>query len=149
MSESNFTSIEIDFEVYQLIILEKQGFEESDNDVLRRLLKLDKPPVEPPDPENGTESWNSHGVKLPEETKLKMTYRGTVYTGLVTGGKWSIAGKFYKSPSNAASVARTKKGTKPSLNGWKYWNVKRPSDTDWVLIDKLRHDNSSKQDEEQ
>ena len=27
------------------------------------------------------------------------------------------------------------------LNGWKYWYVKRPSDTTWVFLDKLHHVN--------
>lgn len=40
MSETNYRSIDIDFQVYQLIVLEKRGFDEAENDVLRRLLGL-------------------------------------------------------------------------------------------------------------
>lgn len=84
-------------------------------------------------------SWSSKGVILPEGTQLRMNYGGVIYKGLVDNGYWLVNGNIYKSPSQAArETARTKKGTKPSLNGWKVWSAKRPKDRIWYTLDKLR-----------
>ena len=143
MDENKYRPIEVDFEVFQLIVLEKRGFDEPDNDVLRRLLGLSNSPIESAPPLNvPSRSWLGQGVELPEGTKLRMTYGGTEHAGVVAGEKWKVGDQYYNTPSQAASgVARTRAGGKTMLNGWKYWYVKRPSDTTWVLLDKLRHDN--------
>ena len=172
MSETKYRPIDIDFEVYQLIVLEKRGFDESDNEALRRLLGLfpcgkgfpgrlpkpahpsGSPPTETKEPVTGilesepghsdhrredSASWFGKGVILPEGTKLRMSYGGVEHNGIVAGGKWEIKGMHYNTPSQAAfAVARTKHGGRTQLNGWKYWHVKRPSDADWVLLDRLR-----------
>ena len=141
MSETNYRSIDIDFHVYQLIVLEKRGFDEAENDVLRRLLGLSDSPTQSTPHSGQSGSWNSKGVELPEGTELGMTYSGAKHSGTVAGGKWKAGDEHYYTPSEAASaVARTKGGGKTKLNGWKYWYVKRPSDTTWVLLDKLRND---------
>lgn len=145
MSETRYRPIDIDFEVYQLIVIEKRGFDESDNAALRRLLGLDtservEAPLEPKPlqpPRSG--SWSGKDIALPEGTRLRMTYGGIEHNGTVVGGKWEIEGQRYNTPSQAASaVARTKRGGKTRLNGWKLWHVKRPSDTGWVSLDRLR-----------
>lgn len=146
MSETSYRSIDIDFEVYQLIVLEKRGFEEPDNDVLRRLLGLGDPAVAPTPPADETPgSWRGPGVELPEGTRLRMTYADAEHSGTIVDGKWKVGDEYYNTPSQAASqVARTKRGTKTMLNGWKYWHVKRPSDTSWVPLDTLRKDDRKK-----
>ena len=138
MSKASYRSVDIDFEVYQLIVLEKRGFDEADNDVLRRLLGLS----ESSGPSDGpTESWQGKGVELPNGTRLRMTHGGTEYRGTIVERKWNIGDEYFNTPSQAASgVARTKQGRKTMLNGWKYWYIKRPVDTSWVLLDTLRHD---------
>ena len=71
-----------------------------------------------------------------------MTYGGIEHNGVVVGGKWEVEGQRYNTPSQAASaVARTKRGGKTQLNGWKFWHVKRPSDTSWTFLDRLRNGN--------
>ena len=143
MSETKYRSIDIDFDVYKLIMVEKRGFDEADNDALRRLLNLPDPTeASIPSPNGMTGSWRHKGVELPDGTRLRMTYSGTEHCGMVVDGKWKFGDDFYNTPSGAASgVARTKAGDKTSLNGWKHWHVKRPSDTTWVLLDKLRNGN--------
>ena len=140
MSKTKYQSIDIDFEVYQLIVLEKRGFDEADNDVLRRLLDLSVQPAQSTPPHDGDSgAWLGKGVELPEGTTLRMIYSGAEYSGTVVGGKWKLGDEYYNTPSQAASgVARTKDGAKAILNGWKYWYVKRPSDTTWAPLDKLR-----------
>ena len=128
--------------MFQLIVLEKQGFDESDNEALRRLLGLCNSFGSTLPPKGKSEPWLGKGVVLPEGTILKMTYSDVEYCGTVAGGKWKVGDEYYNTPSGVASkVARTKTGAETSLNGWKCWYVKRPSDTTWVLLDKLRNDN--------
>ena len=156
MSNTKYINIEIDFDVFQLITLEKRNFDESYNDALRRLLDIDdssSPPapplpitMNPPQPptDNG-DSWQKDGVVLPENTQLRMRYNGKEFLGVVTAGRWKVGCKFFDSPSSAASsLARTKKGSATMLNGWKHWDVKRPNDAAWTLIYKLRKKSRTK-----
>lgn len=159
-----YRSIEIDFDIHKIIETNRTSFEESPNEVLRRILKLQ--PIEKPrfvsEPSwmhrngtkeisanppkvvtNGTLSrsgWHGKGVDLPNGTLFHMEYNGEVYSGDIQNGKWCIEGAApCKSPSDAAcSAVAARTGIRPSLNGWIYWHVKRPQDNGWVLIDSLR-----------
>ena len=84
-------------------------------------------------------SWWGKDVELPQGTKLRMRYNGRQYTGVIHNGGWLVEGRAYESPSAAAGgVARTTGGGQTLLNGWKYWDVKRPSDGNWIPINRLR-----------
>ena len=140
-------TIEIDFDVHKLIETERQSFAETPNAVLRRLFKLGRPSQS----EGGTDSgdprrgaWTSKGVTLPEGTELRMTYRGREHRGVIRDSAWLVEGVRYKSPSAAAGgVARTKSGAPPSLDGWKYWQVKRPGDAGWIALSSLRPESAA------
>ena len=68
-----------------------------------------------------------------------MNYGNVNYNGVVVNGKWKVGDRIYNTPSQAASgEAYTKAGKRTMLNGWKYWNVRRPTDAAWILIDHLR-----------
>lgn len=132
-------SIEIDFEVHKIIEAERTSFAETPNAVLRRLLNLSaaKPPIEMAT--SGGRSWSGKGVRLPHGSQLRMEYNGRVYTGQIEDGVWLVEGAEFKSPSAAASaVGVTKSGGKTSLDGWIYWQTKRPSDSRWIGINDLR-----------
>ena len=135
MRNPQYRSIEIDFEVHQIIELEKKGFHESDNGVLRRLLRLDENVA---DGQSSVDevgvSWVGKGVELPQGTKLRMFYNKKEHLGNIQDGKWSVQERLCSSPSQAAGIVAGGK----SLNGWLYWSVKRPSDTDWIPINSLR-----------
>ena len=133
-------TIEIDFEIHKAIELERKGFEEPEYIALRRLLNLGSPSSE-----NDTDSipagkpWRGKDVELPHGTKLRMEYNGQVSRGEIENGIWIVEGKKAKSPSAAAKICNlTKEGTEPSLNGWIYWEAKRPNDTAWRRIDSLK-----------
>ncbi len=140
---STLRTIEIDFDIHQMIELERKGFDELEYLALRRLLKL-------PNSEASTETawpvetlsgrpWSGKGVELPHGTELRMEYNGQVFRGYIENGAWLVEGHRAKSPSDAAgSAAMTKSGTRPSLNGWIYWEVKRPNDANWRAIKGLR-----------
>jgi hypothetical protein len=134
-------SIEVDFEVKKKIWSERKSEDQSDNDVLRGLLQM--PPAKhgevPSNPSDGN-GWIWKGVRLPVGTQLRMNYLSQLYEGEVRGdGKWWVNEMSFTTPSEAAdSLARTRKGKRPSLDGWRYWYVKRPSDRDWIALDDLR-----------
>lgn len=140
-------TIQIDFDVHRLIELERSGFDESENAALRRLLKLpDQTPTNeseisrtPITSENSGLPWSGKGIVLPHGTELRMEYRGQLIRGRIENAKWSVDGATFTSPSDAAgSSARTKDGERPSLNGWIYWEVKRPTDATWRRLSSLK-----------
>lgn len=132
--------IEIDFDVNKIIELERKSFDESANDVLRRILKL--PSVDAvvrsvPNPTG--KAWSGKGVTLPHGTQLRMEYNGVEYQGQIKDGKWDCGGGLHAGPSPAAaSVAKTRDGKRPSLNGWIYWSAKVPGATRWIPILNMR-----------
>ena len=68
-----------------------------------------------------------------------MEHNGRVHTGRIGEGAWLVEGKNFKSPSAAAGgVALTKNVKHTSLDGWLYWQAKRPGDADWIAISELR-----------
>jgi hypothetical protein len=128
-------TIEIDFDVYKLIENERRGFDDTPLSALRRLLKL--PELSPTKRiELGTgRAWMQKGVTLDHGTLLRMEYNRRVHEGQIVDGRWLVEGKLYDSPSGAAvGVARTKSGKQTALDGWEYWNFKRPGSNLWAPI---------------
>ena len=131
---ADFRTIEIDLDVHKLIEAERRNFAESDNDALRRLLRIDVSAAGGTTPPT-RRSWKGSGVELPHETSLRMTYNGVTHTGKIEDGVWLVAGERFSSPSGAASsVGRTKAGSKTRLDGWKYWEAKTPGTEKWISI---------------
>ena len=142
---SAFRTIEIDFDVHKKIESERTSFSDSANDELRRLLRIgaakDQVSLEL------SRSWSDMGVVLPHGTQVRMSYNGRTHSGLICDGKWVVEGKEHSKPSPAASaVAVTKRGRKTQLDGWKYWEAKRPGDDDWQSIAELRPSRSEAAD---
>lgn len=135
-------SIDIDFDIHKMIEIERRGFEEADNTVLRRLLRLDAPTSEASHAPSQTSlagAWASDGVLLPSGTQLRMKYNGRVHEGVVRDGAWLVEGSSYSSPSGAArGVALTKRGKHPNLDGWIYWEARSPGGSLWVSLAQLR-----------
>ncbi|MYB39952.1 DUF4357 domain-containing protein [Candidatus Saccharibacteria bacterium] len=122
-------TIEIDFDVHKAIETERRGFDDSPNDVLRRLLGLDEIIY-------GRKSglaWSKDGVNLPHGTQIRMLYKKKMYEGSIQNGNWIVGSDIIKSPSAAAGVI-----TGTSVNGWICWEVKRPGDTNFISLYKLR-----------
>lgn len=144
---AQFRTIEIDFDVHKRIEAERQGFDDTPNDALRRLLKLGPADKKTQEPKQGGRvidlegrPWRGKGVTLPHGTPLQMEYNRTVHDGVIDDGEWSVEGKRFKSPSAAAGgVAVTKKGNHTSLDGWIYWKAKLPGDDRWTPIKALKN----------
>ncbi len=129
-------TIEVDFDIHKRIELERRGFGESANTVLRRLLGLPNSEVnEFLSDLSKVSGWHGEGVSLPPRTLVRMRYNGRSHEGQIVGNVWLVEGQEHHSPSGAASaVARTKAGKPTKLNGWNYWEVKLPDKTEWQEI---------------
>jgi len=93
-------------------------------------------PSSSPEKQHG---WEGGGVILPNGTVAEMIYNKQVGRAKIHNGRWSVAGQLSLSPSDAAGAAvLTRKGKRPSINGWIYWRVKRPNDEAFILLDELR-----------
>jgi hypothetical protein len=137
---STMQTIEIDFDVHKCIEMERQNFDESPNAALRRLLGLDRSAA-PPAPRGGR-PWRGKPrgsleyVILEHSTALRMSYNGRQHTGQIDDGEWLVEGRRYRSPSAAAGgVGRTKEGKRTSLDGWRYWEFRRPGETEWRRLE--------------
>lgn len=140
-------TIDIDWEIHQLIEAERRDFDEAPYLALRRLLNL-------PGPEEGQASiattgkpWIEDGVEVPHGSLARMEYlRGSqVFEGAFLDGKLVVSGKSYVSLSAAATaLAKTRDGAQPQLNGWRYWKVQLPGETTWKLMADLRKASASK-----
>lgn len=129
----NFKMIGIDLEIHQLIEVNRSSFGETENDILRRILGLQSQEHQRT---NSGEMNIGYGVVLPESTRVRG--KGMPNSeGEVKGGWFLYGGKRYKRPSG---VARAIRGY--SENGWRFLEVKRPQDSEWVILDNFRDQKS-------
>ena len=135
MNES--ITIEIDLETHKMIEAERKSFSESSAEILRRLLDLE-PRVTPEIKLSSNRGLDlGDDVFLPEGTLLKKRFKGNLYEISVKHGKIWFNGKGYTSASGAAVAVAGN-----SVNGWIFWEVKRPDDIGYGLLDDLRRKNS-------
>ncbi len=123
--------IHLDNEIMRLIDANRIFANDTSLTVLRRLLKLEKIP----------EGWFAQGVFLPNGTKIRMGYGDNpTMNGTIEGGRWSVGGRKFDSPSTAATalVAKGRGRSKARVNGWLYWQVLKPNESAWALLDSLR-----------
>ena len=127
-----FKTIEIDFDVFKALTNRLPEEASTYNDVLRDVLKL-PPATTPPLVVNHFGGWTWKGVTLPNGTELRANYKGRVYKAAIVESQWVQDGETYTSPSAAGF-----KITQAGLNGWRFWEAKRPGDTDWRMLDQFR-----------
>ena len=75
------------------------------------------------------------GVFLPDGTDLRAKYKGKLYYATIADGQWVDVGtgEIRSSPSQAAYSI-----TGGNVNGWLFWLVKRPEDSTWQSLNRLR-----------
>ena len=128
-------TIDVDFDVFKSLTQKRRTESHTYNDVLRDLLGL--PPVQgdisrPRVMLGG--GCTMKGVMFPDGTQFRVTYKGRQYTAEIRDGSWiGSDGIRRNSPSEAAHAI-----TSNNVNGWRFWEAKRPSDTDWRVMDQLR-----------
>lgn len=131
------TTIDIDLDVYKAIIQNSEHIDQPANDVLRRLLKLDKE-VGSPTQENGNTTQGGglmvKGVFLKKGLKLRKHYKGSLLEAEVRDGFMEFNNERFTSPSGAAVRA-----TGGSVNGWNFWDFYDENDGKWKPLETLRH----------
>jgi len=127
--------IEVDFDVFKAITLRRPTEEVSENEVLRQLLNL--PPRGSRDagkaggPMPG--EWISKGVRFPQGTELRASYKGETHLARVENGALVLHGKRFDTPS-AAAVSITNN----PVNGWTFWEARLPGRPTWQLLRSFR-----------
>src|SRR5690606_25837636 len=108
-------------------------------DVIRDLLGLEKKAlsniantlVDNTDISPG--DWITKGVRFPNGTEFRASYKGQLRTGKVESAALVVNGSRYSSPSAAAMAI-----TKSAVNGWRFWECRFPGKTTWQQIENLR-----------
>ncbi len=105
---------------------------DSENDVLRRMLKLRAATSSRPAPNE--KPWVIKGVSIPHGTKFRFSHKGNIHTATVIDGRLKLSnGNDHTSPSAAA-----KELTGTNVNGWITWECLLPETSTWVRMDTLR-----------
>jgi hypothetical protein len=128
-------TIEVDFDVYKALLIRRPHEGVTENDVLRDLLGLPKKSEMEAASEAAREGdWVVKAVHFPVGTEFRARYRGELHLGKVVGGALVVSGKRYDTPS-AAAMAITKQ---VPVNGWSFWECRRPGEAGWRKIRELR-----------
>ena len=135
-------TIEIDFDVFKKLTVMRETETVTYNDVLRRVLDIGSVSPNPPsakaaspaaDSPISSASWTTKGITFPAGTEFRATYKGETIHGRVEAGRLAVDGKGYESPSAAAIAV-----TGNSVNGWVFWECKKPGSNSWQIIKALR-----------
>lgn len=132
-SNWEFQSIPIDFEVFKALTAKLESPSDTYNDALRRILHLSARQRQANGRINHEGAWTLDGVTFPPGTEFRARYKGELHNGRVENGALVVNGRRFESPSPAAISI-----TGSSVNGWRFWECRRPGDSKWVSIDGLR-----------
>lgn len=106
----------------------------TENDVLRQLLRLPPRSLTAVQPEVARpDDWVTKGVRLQAGTELRAAYKGQSYLARVAAGALVLNGKRFDSPSAAAMSI-----TRHPVNGWTFWECRRPGQGKWLKLRELR-----------
>lgn len=135
-------TIEIDFDVFKKLTVLRETETVTYNDVLRKLLGISstapgssttRAAIQPFETPNTSGSWTTKGVTFPAGTEFRTSYKGEIIYGRVEAGALAVNGKRFESPSSAAAAI-----TGTSVNGWIFWECRKPGSTAWQMIKSLR-----------
>ncbi len=135
----NLTTIDIDLDVYKAIQKNLKSFDETPNEVLRRILEID---TEHSDKNiSFTSSALSNqkyylwkGTNFSVGLKLRKNYKQSLLQAEIIEKGFFHDGIIFNSPSAAAVHA-----TKTQVDGWKFWEYFDAKSNQWKLLDKLRN----------
>jgi len=126
-------TIEVDFEVYKALTARRPTENVTENDVLRQLLHLPRQSVSAASDLPAPEDWVTKNVRIPAGTELRAMYKGQSYLARVEEGALVLNGRRFDSPSAAAMSI-----TRNAVNGWNFWQARRPGQGAWMLLRELR-----------
>jgi hypothetical protein len=146
MLPEKLVPMDVSFDIHKRVEAERRSFDEPQHVALRRLLGLPEGQA-PADDERGPAAtgkpWRDGHVEVPHGSDARMSYgRGKQeFAGKFLDGKLVVDGRSFDTLSDAASsLAVTKYGDHPSLNGWNYWEVRFPGETEWRSMTRMRQD---------
>ena len=117
--------IEIDFDVFKALTALRTHERDTNNDVLRSLLKLPANRVQSPDEmsraSQAGQVWSTGHVTFPAGTEFRARYKGKMYSGTIDAGALLVEGKHAVNPSSAAHII-----TGNNVNGWQFWEARLP-----------------------
>jgi hypothetical protein len=144
-------SIQVSLQVFKALTARlEEGL--THDDIIRDLLRLDSP-VEPEGrnavsdvsaifqdklgevlhEQSGRGGFFSRGLWLPNGTRLRARYKQQEYLAEIRNNSWSDEeGRQQSSPSAAATAI-----TGTNVNGLRFWEARRPTDTIWRRLDAL------------
>jgi hypothetical protein len=130
------TTIDINLDVYKTIVNNSNYINEPANDVLKRLLKIDRDLHSSGN--NSISSAETGGlivkeVFLKNGLKLRKHFKGNLFEAYVRDGYIEFNKKRYTSPSGAAVEA-----AKGSVNGWRFWEYYDDKSDSWKMLETLR-----------
>jgi hypothetical protein len=126
-------TIEIDIDVHKAIEAARTSFSQTDNDILRLLLEIDKLSIQRPAatepnpvglPWKGFNRKRQRLVEVAHATPLRADYSGQEVRGFIDNGAIVAGQKRYAKPSPALiENVTTKAGDRTQLNGWREWKA--------------------------
>jgi hypothetical protein len=127
--------IDIDFDVFKELTNRRPTENVTYNDVIRELLKLPQSSKHhSKSAANASKPWVVSDTSFPAGSEFLADYKGKTYTGVVKDGKLELSdGHKFSTPSAAAVHV-----TKTNVNGWRFWRCKLPSQSQFVLVERLR-----------
>ena len=120
--------------MFKALTAKRQSEGDSFNDVLRRELKLPAEASNMKAKGEASKPWVSKGVTFPEGTEFRATYKGALYTAAVSAGRLVVSG--IGGSSSLSHAARLVTNT--AVDGWAFWEAKRPADAGWLSAKSLR-----------
>jgi hypothetical protein len=124
------TSINVSIEVYRLIEQNRLSFEETHDDILKRMLNLPIPNEKPIIQGN---FYLGSGISVPFGTLLRKVYKGIEYRAEIKDSGIWFNGKKYPTINQTVNAI-----SDSNQNAWNFWDVKRPQDSEWIPLDNLR-----------
>lgn len=131
--------IEIDIEVSKWIESNRISFDETENEILRRISKgkANDGKFDPINIEENIIDINEglfwKGVLLKNGLRLRRQFKGKMHIAEIKNNQIVFNTKTFHSPS-AAAIELT--GT--SVNGWVFWEYYNSKNNKWELLDNLR-----------
>lgn len=129
-------TIPVSTEVFSAIWAARQDGEETEDDVLRRVLGCSPKATETVTASSQKQGIDipQFGVNFPEGFEIYRTYKGNEFRARVTNGEWFLLNNNRRYPSLHKLSKAVVGGRENSWNNWKYLT---PEGRD-ALIDKLR-----------
>lgn len=130
--------IQISEETYSRLQERAKAFEDTPEDVIRRLLDGNGSAV--PTQSAVEQRFSSggdlvsHVGRVPHNSQLRARYKGKQYEAIIRDGRVMWNGKAYTSLSSAAvGVINSTGSSRGTENGWRFWEVLTPDSDQWRL----------------